>query len=73
MSIHRRKYNILTILVLTLIFAFVFAVLGYVGSGFLPIHLTPESPQTALESGLLGAILGLIASLIARNRYNREP
>ena len=73
LSIHQKKYSILTILVLTLIFAFVFGALAYVGSAFLPIHFAPESPEAALEGVLLGAILGFVGSLIARNRYNREP
>jgi len=59
--------------VLTLIFAFVFGVLAYVGSAFLPIHFVPQSPEAALEGVLLGAILGFMGGLIGRNRYNREP
>ena len=70
----RKQPDILTIIVLTLIFAFVLGVLGYVGAALVPMisFTRPPQPGAALESALLGAVLGLIGSLIARNRANRE-
>ena len=70
----RKRNNLLTFVVLSLIIAFVIAVLVYVGGALLhTISFTsiPE-PASALEGALLGAILGLGGSLIMRNKYYRE-
>jgi small neutral amino acid transporter SnatA (MarC family) len=71
----RKRHNLLTIVILGLILAFVFAVLVYVGGALLQtINFThiPE-PGSAIEGGLLGAIIGIVGSLVARNKDHREP
>ncbi len=71
----RKRPNLLTIVVLCLIFAFVFGVLVYVGGALLQtitFSRIPE-PRSALEGVLVGAIIGLIGALVSRNKYNRKP
>jgi H+/Cl- antiporter ClcA len=70
----QKKHDVLMVLLTALVLAFALGVLVYVGGAILQtVNIThiPE-PRSALSSALLGAILGIIGNLIARNKYNKE-
>ena len=74
MRSERKGRTIITIVVLSLIFAFVLGVLVYVGGALLQtvnFARIPE-PATSFEGVLAGVLLGLIFGLIQRNKMNRE-
>ena len=74
MRSERKGRTIITIVVLSLIFAFVLGVLVYVGGALLQTvnFARIPGPATSFEGVLAGVLLGLIFGLIQRNKMNRE-
>lgn len=71
----QKKRNLLPVVLTGIALAFACGVLVYIGGLLLQMinFASVPEPKMALSSALLGAILGFIGSLIARNKYNREP
>ena len=69
MQPQREKYNLWTSILLIFIFAFVFAVLGYVGEGLLQtvkVWQAPD-PKVIIPTMVIGVVLALIIRARRRN------
>ncbi len=74
MQPQQEKYSWWTSILLTLIFAFVFGVLGYVGEGLMQtvkVWQVPD-PKVIVPTMVIGTVLGIIIRVRRRNQSKTE-